>query len=148
MELLDFQEKLETKTVDGKSFIFCIIRKKWLVLQPEEIVRQLYLHFLTNSLGYSQHKISVERGLKINGIMRRFDILVYDGSISPLILVECKSMFVDINQSTMQQVGQYNLPLKAQYLVLTNGRKTVNCELNNDKTSYEFINRLPKNEKK
>ena len=148
MDLLEFQDKLETKYEEEKNYIFCIIRKKWLVLQPEEIVRQLYLHYLIDTLGYSFQKIAVERGMRINGVMRRFDILVYDEFVKPLILVECKSMFVDISQSTMQQVGQYNLPLQANYLVLTNGHKSVTCKINSDKTAYKFIDTLPKIERK
>jgi len=115
-----------------------------MVLQPEELVRQLYLLHLTKDLGYSEAKIAVEKGLKVNNRLRRFDILIYDKSINPYILVECKAPFINIDQNTMDQVGQYNLPLAAKYLVLTNGTKTIHCALSNDSESYEFIAELPR----
>lgn len=147
VDLLKYQNDLIIEQKEGKKYIFCCIRKKLLVLQPEEIVRQLFLHYLINELGYSHHKIAVEKGLRINNLMKRYDILVYDKRIEPFILVECKSMYVNINQDVMDQVGQYNLPLKAKYLVLTNGKDNIFCKLNSEANGYEYLPKLPSKNK-
>ena len=141
--LLKYQERIILKEIEGRKYIKCIIRKKFLILQPEEIVRQLFLLYLIEEMNYPIEKIAVERGITINGLSRRYDILVFDNKINPWLLVECKSMFIPINQDVMDQVSHYNLPLKAPYFALTNGQKNIYCQLNNDKNKYEFMGKLP-----
>ena len=148
VDILKYSDLLDIKEDLGVKYIRCIIRNKLLVLQAEEIVRQLFLLYLIHELNYSKNKIAVEKGLSIHGRKRRYDILVYDKKVEPHILVECKSMFVEINQGVMEQVGQYNLPLKAKYLVLTNGKQNIFCALRSEGKDYAYIEELPINQKK
>ncbi|MDA9773933.1 type I restriction enzyme HsdR N-terminal domain-containing protein [Saprospiraceae bacterium] len=143
INLLQYQEKLKVSQKESKKYIRCLIRNRDMVLQPEEMVRQLFLHYLVDDLGYSVKKIAVEKGLRVNNRMKRFDILIYDKKIDPYILVECKAPHIEIDQAVMDQIGQYNLPLGAKYLVLTNGKETIHCELSDDKKTYEYIRKLP-----
>jgi len=101
--------------------IFCIIRKKWLVITPEEWVRQNFLLYLINEMGYSASLISVEKGIKIGELSRRYDIVVYSKLMLPFIVVECKEMEVALSESTILQVLRYNSELQANFLIVTNG---------------------------
>jgi hypothetical protein len=109
---------------DGKSYIFDIIRKKNVVLIPEEWVRQHIIKFLIEN-NYPASLISVERQLKFNQLKKRFDILVYDNQAKPIMLIECKAPHIDISLSTLQQISQYQKIQKAEYLVITNGLSNI-----------------------
>lgn len=143
IDILKYKDRLKVTQREDKKYIHCVVRKKELVLQPEELVRQLFLHYLMEELGYPIEKIAVEKGLRVNNRMKRYDILIFDRKIAPYILVECKAPFIEINQDVMDQIGQYNLPLGANYLVLTNGAKTIFCQLSEDKVDYKYIDSLP-----
>ncbi len=147
-DVISYVSHLKIREQENKKLIFCSIRKKDLVLQPEELVRQAYIMYLTKGLGYSTMKIAVEKGIKINGLHKRFDIMVYDQSIQPYILVECKSMFVELNQDVLEQVSQYNLAFKVPFLVITNGKNQFVFQLNQEGNAYHSIPHLPLKEKK
>ena len=115
--------------------IFCIIRKKWLVITPEEWVRQNFLLFLIHELKYSASLIAVEKKICIGEINRRFDIVVYSKNTQPMIVVECKEMEVALNEATILQVLRYNTALQARFLVVTNG---VSCAAF-EKTALGFM---------
>ena len=114
----DFEFKL--KNIDSKTFIFDFIRKNYYLLTPEEWVRQHVLHFLI-SKKISKSHIAVERQLKVNNLIKRFDIVVFDRNGEPLILIECKSPSVKIDQSVFDQISIYNLKIKSKYLMISNG---------------------------
>jgi hypothetical protein len=101
--------------------IFDGIRKKYLVLTPEEWVRQHFIHYMLSSLGYPRSLIRVEGGLTFNERQKRSDIVVYDRTGKPWMLVECKSPDIRISQRTVDQAATYNATLQAPYLVVTNG---------------------------
>ena len=143
VDLLEYMDKLQLTYRDGKQYVYCVIRKKLLVLQPEEIVRQLFLYYLIEGLNYPVSKIAVEKGIRVNGLMRRFDILIYNKQFEPWLLVECKSMYVELSQDVMDQASHYNLPLGVDYMAITNGKDQVFCNLNKDKNGYDFISELP-----
>jgi len=109
------------KKEEEVEFIFDRIRNKYIVLTPEEWVRQHLLMFLINDLGYPKGLIKVESGVMYNSRVKRSDIVVFNSLGLPHILVECKSPTVVINQSTMEQVAMYNRTLKASIMVLSNG---------------------------
>jgi hypothetical protein len=109
------------KESDGKSVIFDIIRKKYIVITPEEWVRQHFVNYLINHLGYSKPLIGVEQGLKYNSLKKRTDIVVYNRQGAPLVLVECKAPSIKLNQKVMEQAMMYNRSLKAPYIVVSNG---------------------------
>lgn len=128
IDLHKYSKELKIKKENGVIYIFDLIRKKHLVLQPEELVRQLMvLHLI--SIGYPKEKIQVEKGLNINGLKRRFDIVVYDKDINPFLLVECKSHKIKITQEAFDQIAQYNIALQAPFLLVTNGVQTYCCAL-------------------
>lgn len=100
--------------------IFDSIRKKWLVLTPEEWVRQNTIAFLTNEQGFPSTVFKIETGVVINNNQKRSDILVYKNQV-PTLLVECKAPKININQSVLNQALAYNLKYNAGYVFLTNG---------------------------
>src|SRR6478735_8545566 len=109
------------KHSDGNSFIFDPVRKKFVLLTPEEWVRQHFLHYLTNHLAYPKTLISIERGLHYNQLQKRTDLRVYSSEGNPLVLVECKAASVNISAETVKQASVYNQTLRAPYVMLTNG---------------------------
>jgi hypothetical protein len=108
------------KKVDGIEQIFCIVRKRWFKITPEEWVRQNTLVYLNKVLGYSLKLIAVEKQLHIAEMKKRFDIVVYKND-APFIIIECKEMNVKLDESTITQVLHYNSKIQAPYVVVTNG---------------------------
>ncbi len=146
MQKLNFPAyPFQYKKIDDKIHIFDIIRKKYVLLTPEEWVRQHTLHYLINDKKYPVNLIAVEKQLYINQNKRRFDIVVFNKKMRPEILVECKAPNIAITQKTFDQANQYNWLLKAPYLFLTNGLKHYICEINFDRNNYRFLKKLPEN---
>lgn len=139
----EYQSQLKFKVEQGKRFISCIIRNKYLVLTPEELVRQLILIYLIINRQYPKNKIAVEKQLIINNRKKRFDILVMDNEIKPLVLIECKAPNVAISQMTFNQAAQYNLALNAKLFIITNGNTTYCCSINYEKQQYDFLEEIP-----
>ncbi|HEY9047644.1 MAG TPA: type I restriction enzyme HsdR N-terminal domain-containing protein [Ohtaekwangia sp.] len=106
---------------DGKWWIFDILRKKRLVLTPEEWVRQHFIHYLIQELKYPKALIKVEGGLSYNQLAKRSDIVVFNREGKPWMVIECKSPDVAISEHTLHQAATYNATLKANFLVVTNG---------------------------
>jgi hypothetical protein len=143
LPLLELREQLQIRQHEAQRQLYDPIRRKWLVMQPEETVRQLLLIFLTREKGYSPNRIGVEKTLSFNGLTRRFDILVYDPAMQPWMLVECKAPGVPISQDTFDQAARYNLPLRVPYLVVSNGRDTYCCKMDYENEGYDFLEGLP-----
>ncbi|MES2619155.1 MAG: type I restriction enzyme HsdR N-terminal domain-containing protein [Bacteroidota bacterium] len=101
--------------------IFDIVRKKYVVLTPEEWVRQHVIHYLIEEKGYGEGLIAVEKAVKYNNLSKRFDVYVANNDGSPHILVECKAPSVKLSNATLQQAGMYLKELKARYVFITNG---------------------------
>lgn len=112
--------KPSIKTEGEKEWILCLVRKKWIMLTPEEWVRQNTLLYLTQSLRYPASLIAVEKKLQLDDIQKRFDIVVYKNE-KPFVLIECKEMNVPITQKTLDQVMRYNSKLQAACFIITNG---------------------------
>ncbi|MFY0643424.1 MAG: type I restriction enzyme HsdR N-terminal domain-containing protein [Bacteroidia bacterium] len=116
---LNFPEyRLQIKSEKSKNYVFDLVRKKYVVLTPEEWVRQHLLHHLID-LGYPQSLISIERQLPSS--KRRYDLVVYDRNGELLLIAECKSAMVPINEQTIEQINAYLMQLPAPYALLTNG---------------------------
>ena len=146
MQALNFPKyAFQIQRKENGFFIFDIIRKGYFLLTPEEWVRQHTLHYLIYQKGYSQNLIAIEKQLAINGLKRRFDIVVFNKEMEPLILVECKAPGIKITQKTFDQANQYNWLLKAPYLFLTNGLKHYICQVNFETNNYTFIDSIPDN---
>lgn len=105
-------------------YIFDEVRKKKIKLTPEEWVRQNFIHFLMYDMQYPKAKIAVEKEIIINNLKKRFDILVYDTTMQPFLLVECKSQNEPINEAVLEQSLRYNMQLKVPYICVSNGTYT------------------------
>ena len=123
--------------------LFDPIRKKYLVLAPEELVRQLVVHYLLLEKQYPKTKISVEKGIKVNSLAKRCDLLIYDHDLNPAILVECKAPGIKINQKAFEQIARYNLPLKVAYLIVTNGITTYCCKMDYVEEKFTYLDKIP-----
>lgn len=132
-----FQQK------DNKTFIFDEIRKKFVVLQPEEWVRQHVIRFLIEEKKYPKSLINVEKELIINGLSKRYDIVVYRNTGEIFLVVECKAPSVAITQATFDQIARYNLSLKSRNLMITNGLHHYYCQMNYEEKKYVFLKELP-----
>ncbi|TXE15131.1 type I restriction enzyme HsdR N-terminal domain-containing protein [Seonamhaeicola algicola] len=131
------------KSNENKISIFDSIRKKFVVLQPEEWVRQHCVHYLMAEKNYPQSLINVEKELIVNGLKKRYDIVVFNPNGSILLIVECKAPKITINQSTFDQIAQYNLALNATYLMVTNGLNHYYCQMDFDNERYNFLKDIP-----
>ncbi len=131
------------KNSENKVSIFDCIRKKFVILQPEEWVRQHCVHYLINEKNYPISHINVEKELKVNGLKKRYDIVVFnpDGSIH--LIVECKAPKIKTNQNTFDQVARYNLALKATFLMVTNGLNHYYCQMDFIEEKYHFLQDIP-----
>jgi hypothetical protein len=112
---------IRIKNENGKSFVFDEIRKKWVFLNPEEWVRQHLINFLIAEKKVPASMISVEKEIKLNDTRKRYDLVIYNSSLKPVLLVECKSPDVDITQLALEQALRYNLILNVEYLLVSNG---------------------------
>jgi hypothetical protein len=131
------------KNTENNISIFDVIRKKYVVLQPEEWVRQHCLHFLMEVKNYPRSLINVEKELKINSLKKRYDIVVYNQTGNIELLVECKSPQIVINQDTFDQIARYNMVLQANYLMVTNGIDHFYCQMDYINKGYVFLRDLP-----
>ena len=144
MQKLNFPEyAFRFKNSENKVAIFDDIRKKFIVLTPEEWVRQHVVHFLLTAKNFPKSQVNVEKIVKINGMNKRYDIVVYrpDGSI--YLIVECKAPSVPISQNTFDQIARYNLTLNAGYLMVTNGLNHYFCQMDNEAERYIFLRDIP-----
>ena len=140
---LDFPNyTFKIKNSGNGDYIFDEIRKKYIKLTKEEWVRQNCVKFLINEKNFPRVLINIEKTIKINKINKRYDIVVYkpDGRIK--LLVECKSPEIKINQKTFDQIAVYNMNLKSEQLMVTNGLEHYYCEINYEKGHYTFLKDL------
>lgn len=131
------------KHSDGNSFIFDPVRKKFVLLTPEEWVRQHFLHYLTEHLAYPKSLISIERGMRYNQLQKRTDLRVYSSAGEPLVLVECKAAGVAISSETVKQASVYNQTLRAPYVMLTNGLDHYCWKVDFAASRYEPLGEIP-----
>lgn len=143
LRLPRFTSQLNLKMEGSNRMVLGTIRKKWLVLQPEEFVRQLLLHFLISDMRYNRNRITVERGLKTTGGDRRTDILVFDQDMRPFLLVECKAPEIKLTTDVFRQAANYNGAFQVPYLMISNGRETVIAEIDYKANDYRFLDRVP-----
>ena len=114
-----------------------------MILTPEEWVRQHCIHYLIEEKNYPKSLINVEKELRINGLKKRYDIVAFNTDGSIRLLIECKAPSVKISQITFDQIAQYNLLLKADYLMVTNGLNHYQCIMDFDEERYQFLRSLP-----
>lgn len=129
---------------DGNRYLIMDeLRKKYVVLTPEEWVRQHIVQYLINFKNYPKALISLEKGLKVNELLKRSDVLVYDNNTEPLLLIECKAPEVKISQDVFDQAARYNSVYKVKYILITNGLEHFCAEIEHSNSSYKFLNDIP-----
>ena len=128
---------------NGVLKVFDRLRKKYIVLTPEEYVRQRFVDWMINQLGYPASLMANEVGIELNGTKKRCDTVVFSPKGSPFIIVEYKSPDVVINQVVFDQIVRYNMVLHARYLIVSNGLRHYCCVIDYEKNSYSFIPSVP-----
>jgi type I site-specific restriction endonuclease len=131
------------KTEDGKTLIFDGIRKKFVVLTPEEWVRQNFIEYLKKEKNYPETLMAVEKQIAVNGLQRRFDLLVYTRNGQPLLIAEFKAPAIKITQETFDQVVRYNMALRVEKVIVSNGLQHFACEIDYTKNSFSYLPEIP-----
>ncbi|MFY7899275.1 MAG: type I restriction enzyme HsdR N-terminal domain-containing protein [Chitinophagaceae bacterium] len=127
------------KQENNKDIIFDGIRKKWLVLTPEEWVRQNFIQYLIQEKKYPSSLIAIEKTIQLNDLKKRCDIIVYKNE-QPWMIVECKEMGVMLSEKTIQQILQYNIALPSSYLIITNGKSCFGWKI---KPALSMLSSIP-----
>ena len=141
LNLPSFDYKIKRESAGDK--IFDIVRKKYLILTPEEWVRQHFIHYLIKHHHYPRSLISIEAGLRYNQLRKRSDIIVYNTSGDPFLLVECKSADKPISKNAVFQASIYNQTVKAQYLAVTNGMGFICAKASGESAKLKWIESIP-----
>lgn len=118
----------ETRKQGSKDYIFDALRKKWLLLTPEEWVRQNFIQYLILVKNYPATLIAIEKEIKLGDLRKRFDILVYNKNHTPWMMIECKALAIPVSEQVIEQVLRYNISVPVTYMVITNGDHTYGWE--------------------
>jgi len=144
MQKLNFPEyTFRFKSSENKTLVFDEIRKKFVVLTPEEWVRLHVVQFLLKEKKYPKSLINVEKQLKLNNTVKRYDVVIFNKDGSVFLIVECKAPTIPINQITFDQIARYNLALGAEYLMVTNGLEHYFCQMDFENERYIFLKEIP-----
>lgn len=135
MEIKFRQYDFKIKRNLDKQYIFDIIRKKWILLTPEEKVRQLWVHYLVFDLNYSKTRLNIEKSFTIHQRLKRIDIIYFDQNGVPELIIECKEPSIKIDFKILEQLLNYNAFFKAQKLLVTNGNQHIGMEVKDN----EFV---------
>jgi len=131
------------KNSENKVSIFDEIRKKFIILTPEEWVRQHVVQFLLEEKKYPKSLINVEKVLMVNGLRKRYDVVVFNSDGSIFVLIECKAPAIKIAQATFDQIARYNMTMQSQFLMVTNGLNHYFCQMDFENEKYTFLENLP-----
>ena len=142
LNLPEYQFRMRVNT-SGKDEVFDEFRKKFVILTPEEWVRQNFIRYLKEEKKYPPMLIAIEKGIKVNSMQKRFDAVVYNRNGKPVMLIEFKSSEVKINQQVMEQISRYNLSLNVNYLIISNGLSHYCCYVDKKSSHIEFLDDIP-----
>lgn len=144
MQKLNFPDyTFRFKNSENKVAIFDEIRKKFIILTPEEWVRQHVVKYILEQKGYPKSHVNVEKIIKINGLTKRYDVVIFQPDGSIFLLVECKAPGISISQNTFDQIARYNMSLNAVHLMVTNGLNHYFCQMDYKEEKYFFLEDLP-----
>lgn len=143
IDLLRFQSYLSIYENDGKAMVLDPIRKKKVIMNPEEMVRQLFLNFLIHEIQIPNKHIAVERKITVNGKPFRFDILIFNRKGTARMIVECKSYKVQLRDISGIQIAKYNLALETEYLCITNGHETLVYQIDLENQCLKKLDAFP-----
>lgn len=142
LNLPEIQYKSRTNS-KGKVEVLDTIRNKYIVLTPEENVRQHFIHYLIQDKEFPASLMAVEKGLKVNHLQKRTDIVQYAKDGKPLVIIECKAPQIKINEDTFAQAAMYNIKMKVKYLIITNGIEHFCCKVNYQTHKLEYLKSIP-----
>ena len=128
---------------DGKNVIFDPIRKKYVALTPEEWVRQNFVHYLINHKEYPLSLMANEVLIKLNGTSKRCDTVLYNRDLSARMIVEYKAPHIEITQEVFNQITRYNMALKVDYLIVSNGLMHYCCKVDYEAQTVRFLKDIP-----
>ena len=128
---------------NGKNVIFDTLRQKYVALTPEEWVRQHFIHFLTDFKGYPKGLLANEIQLDLNGTKKRCDTVLFNRDLSARMIVEYKAPNIEITQAVFDQITRYNMVLKVEYLIVSNGIRHYCCRIDYNTMQYTFLPDIP-----
>lgn len=131
------------KNQENKPCIFDSIRKRYILLTPEEWVRQHFIRYLVQEKKYPESLMAVEKKITLNSKIFRFDLLIYNRKGQPDLIAEFKAPEVKITQTSFDQVVRYNMVLRVRYIVVSNGLQHFICEMDYENNSYIFLKEIP-----
>ena len=137
------QAELKLTRKEGQVFVWCIVRKKSLVLTPEEWVRQHLIHFLIQEKQIPIGLIAAEMAIEINQLSRRCDVVVFGKDGKPKLIVECKAPEINLTEKTFNQIAQYNAALNVDLLMVTNGLQHIVCQIDRENSQLNYLEELP-----
>ena len=141
LNLPAFEAKIAQR--EGKNVIFDVLRRRYVALTPEEWVRQHFTNFLLKEKGYPQGLLANEIQINLNGTKKRCDTVLYRRDLTPQMIVEYKAPSVEITQAVFDQITRYNMVLKVDYLVVSNGLEHYICRMDYDDKKYLFLEEIP-----
>jgi hypothetical protein len=139
LALLHLKSNLKISIKDNITYLYDPIRKKNIIAQPEEMVRQLIIQYFIVEKLFPLSRMAVEKSLVVDGLRKRFDLLVFDKKGAPYLLVECKSYDVSLSDKTMRQIAIYNQKLQCPYLLVSNGIDSMYCAIDFDTTEVNYL---------
>lgn len=123
--------------------IFDSLRQKFLILTPEEWVRQHFVNYLVSEKDYPSSLMANEAPIKLNSLTRRCDTIVYNNRLEPVAVCEYKNPTINITQQVFDQIFRYNIVLRVKYLIVSNGLNHYCCKINFDEMTYHFLEEIP-----
>lgn len=141
LNLPSFDAKV--RKIDNKLSIFDSLRRKFVALTPEEWVRQHFVNFLITEKEYPQGLIANEVQIKLNNQKKRCDSVIYNSTLKPLVIVEYKSPDVNITQDVFDQIARYNIVLKVDYLIVSNGINHYCCKIDYQNQTFQYLQEIP-----
>jgi hypothetical protein len=139
LALLNLKSRLNISFNDNVTYIYDPVRKKNIIAKPEEMVRQLIVQYFIAEEIFPLSRMAVEKSLVVDGVRKRFDLLVFDKNGAPYLLVECKSFDVSLSDKTMRQIAIYNHKLRCPYLLVSNGIESMYCAIDFDTAEVNYL---------
>ena len=134
---------VSTETRNGRTAIFDFLRRRYVALTSEEWVRQHFVHFLVDHKGYPKGLLANEKMLKVGDKRLRCDTVLYDASLRPRMIIEYKAPTIELSQSVFDQIAAYNMLLRVDYLVVSNGIRHYCCRMDYEAGRYHFLTAIP-----
>lgn len=143
LHLPAYRNQLKIRSTTQQHDLWDPIRRKYVLMTPEEIVRQLFIRYLLNEQKTTRSRISVERQIMVFGQKRRYDLVIHDRSGSPLVLVEVKAPQIPLDQAVLDQIARYNMVIQVAYLIVTNGKQTWCMHIDTVHEQVKYLGDIP-----